>query len=501
LESQLLRKPVLRKPCLTEAGLRNAGLGKALLLLFVLLPASLWLSCGGSSSAPTPKTSGIAYRAFVTNYVSAGSASAGVDIVNAAADVRANVSPIAAGNNPGMMVVTPNMADTLIFSGNGLASSDNQFTVINNTSETAAGHVILPGMTQSFVVSPDSSTAYIAVPTAPVIGQSPGVMEAISISGASVLGQVNIPAVQYLSISNGGNQILAFSEGPDAVADTVSVITPSNIGIPGATVVTTFGGVGIDHPIAAFFSSDDTIAYLLNCGPECGGTQASIQPVDLTTTPPTPGTAVPVPGGATVGLVVNSSTMYVAGTPYSGGVASQPCTGQTTAATTCGALTIVNLTAPISVSAPITITDGYHNLMALAPNGQLFIGAHTCTEILPPFLPPPAGTEVRGCLSIYNTLTTAVGSAPPGGVVIPPASGDVTGIQPIAKRNEDAGQTPLSQQVVYVIQGQGVADQGGTLYVYDCTIDALEYNPNDQYNPGQIFGLVGDFYDVVTVDF
>ena len=499
LESQLLRKPVLRKPCLTEAGLRNAGLGKALLLLFVLLPASVWLSCGGGGSAPTPKTSGIAYRAFVTNYVSAGSASAGVDIVNAAADVRANVAPIAAGNNPGVMVVTPNMADTLIFSGNGLASSDNQFTVINNTSETAAGHVILPGMTESFVVSPDSSTAYIAVPTAPVIGQSPGVVEAISISGTSVLGQVNIPAVQYLSISNSGNRILAFSEGPDSVADTVSVITPSNIGIPGATVVTTVSG--FDHPVAAFFSSDDTSAYVLNCGPECGGTQASIQPVDLTTTPPTPGTAVPVPGGATVGLVVNSSTMYVAGTPYSGGVASQPCTDQTTAATTCGALTIVNLTPPISVSAPITITDGYHNLMALAPNGQLFIGAHTCTEILPPFLPPPAGTEVRGCLSIYNTLTTAVGSAPPGGVVIPPADGDVTGIQPIAKRNEDAGQTPLPQQVVYVIQGQGVADQGGTLYVYDCTIDALEYNPNDQYNPGQIFGLVGDFYDVVTVDF
>lgn len=483
--------------------MRKAGLGNALLLLFVLLLASLWLSCGGKSSAPAPKTSGIAYRAFVTNYVSAGSASAGVDIVNAAADVRANVAPIAAGNNPGTMVVTPNLADTLIFSGSGLASSDNQFTIINNSTETAAGHVILPGMTQSFVVSPDSSTAYIAVPTAPVIGQSPGVVEVISISGTSVVGQVNIPAVQYLSISNGGNQILAFSEGPDSVADTVSVITPSNIGIPGATVVTTFGGVGIDHPIAAFFSSDDTIAYLLNCGPECGGVQASVQPVDLTTTPPTPGTAVPVPGGATVGLVVNSSTMYVAGTPYAGGVPSQPCTGQTTAATTCGALTIISLTPPLSVTntAPIVITDGYHDLMALGPNGQLFIGAHTCTEILPPYLPPPAGTEVRGCLSIYNTLTTPVGSAPPGGVVIPPANGDVTGIQPIAKRNEEVGQNPLPQQVVYVVQGQGVADEGGALYIYDCTIDALEYNPNDQYNPGQIFGLVGDFYDVVTVDF
>ena len=82
-------------------------------------------------------------------------------------------------------------------------------------------------------------------------------------------------------------------------------------------------------------------------------------------------------------------------------------------------------------TAPIIITDGYHDRIALGANGQLFIGASTCTEIVPP-IPPPPGAETRGCLSIYNTLTTAVGSAPAGGVVIPPANGDVTGIQPIA---------------------------------------------------------------------
>jgi hypothetical protein len=43
--------------------------------------------------------------------------------------------------------------------------------------------------------------------------------------------------------------------------------------------------------------------------------------------------------------------------------------------------------------------------------------------------------------------------------------------------------------------------QGGLLNIYDTTIDALEYNPNDPNNPGEIFGLVGYFYDVKTVDF
>jgi hypothetical protein len=104
--------------------------------------------------------------------------------------------------------------------------------------------------------------------------------------------------------------------------------------------------------------------------------------------------------------------------------------------------------------------------MALGANGQLFVGARTCTEIIPP-VPTPSGAEVRGCLSIYNTQT--------GAVVIPPANGDVTGIQPIGKR-----------AVVYVVQG-------GSLGIYDTATAALQTL--------QIINLVGQFFDVKTVDF
>jgi hypothetical protein len=93
------------------------------------------------------------------------------------------------------------------------------------------------------------------------------------------------------------------------------------------------------------------------------------------------------------------------------------------------------------------------------------------------------GAEVRGGRSIDNTLTTAVGSVPAGGVLIPPENGDATGIQPIATR-----------QVVYVVQG-------GSLLIYDALDDALFDNPNNSHNPGQIFGLVGQFVDVKTIDF
>jgi len=233
----------------------------------------------------------------------------------------------------------------------------------------------------------------------------------------------------------------------------------------------------------------------LSCGAECGGVQASVQQFNLNTNSlvasvplcvPVAGTNPPQCAGPAAGTIalLSGSTMYVAGTPYSGGIPSQACTGQTTAATSCGVLNIVDLsTMTVTNTAPIVITDGYHNRIALGANGQLFIGARTCTEIVPPS-PNPTGAETRGCLSIYNTLaSTKVGSVAPGGVVIPPANGDVTGIQSIANR-----------LVVYVVQG-------GSLNIYDATIDALEYNPNDPNNPGQISNLVGNFVDVKTVDF
>jgi hypothetical protein len=478
-------------------------LKKVLILLLFLLPASLsLLSCGGYSAPSSGGGSGIKYRAFITNNVSAGTGLAGVYVVDAANDVRGSVSPISVGNTPGMMVLTPNRTLTLVFSGDGTQFSDNQFTIISNANEATGGHVTLPGLTESFVVSPDGSAAYIAVPTAPVIGQSPGVIDVISLSTGTKTAEISCPPINpnppdpppppvcvtkdqgdqgfnppyhFLSIGNTGNRVLAFSQGSDSVANAIAVITPSSVGT--ANPVVTFVP-GFDHPVWAFFNSDDSTAYVVNCGAECGGTQASVQTLDLRTN--TAGTAVPVPA-ATV-AVVNNSTMYLAGTPLPK-PNPQPCTGEMTQATSCGLLTVFDLSSmTVSNTTPIIITDGYHNHMALGANGQLFIGARTCTEIVPP-VPPPTGTEVRGCLSIYNTQSVPVGSIQPGAVTIPPTTGDVTGIQPVATRD-----------VVYVVQGQNV--QGGTLYVYDTKTDAV-----DAVEEQKLSNLIGDFVDIKTIDF
>jgi DNA-binding beta-propeller fold protein YncE len=375
-----------------------------------------------------------------------------VQIIDAAKDVRAFVNPISAGATPGLMAVTPNRVQTLVFS-----AADNRLTLISNGGESVSTSIVLPGFTESFVISPDSLTAYAAVPTAPVVAQPPGVVEVINLNTGAITAGLSVPAVRFVAIGRSGNRLLAFSDNSDSVA----VITPSNIGT-GNPVVTFVGG--FYRPVAAFFTSDDNTAYVVNCGHECGGTpvngvEASVQTLDLTTS--TPGVAIPVPGASVA--AVDGATMYLAGTPVPGPL---PCTGQTTAAASCGLLTVFDLISMTVVNpAPIVITDGYHQRMALGANGQLFVGARSCTEIIPP-VPPPPDAEVRGCLSIYNTQT--------GAVVIPPASGDVTGIEPISNRN-----------VVYLVQG-------GELQIYDTTTDKLQELQID---------IAGQVIDVKVVDF
>jgi len=430
-------------------------LRRALSLSLLLFPVSLLLvSCGSSSSSTG---GGPTFRALVSQDINAGNIIAGLQIIDAQKDVRALVPPISAGATPGMMVETPNLTLTLAFSTAG-----NTLALVSNSAGSSSGNVTLPGSTESIVVSPDSVTAYAAVPTAsPGLGQPQGEVEVISLSSGTMTAQLAVPAARYVSISNSGSRVLAFANSPDsnagACANQVTclfVITPSNIGTQTNPVVAV---PGFDHPVAAFFSTDDNTAFVINCGAECGGGQASVQTLDMTTN--TPGAAVPVPA-ATVALV-NGTTMYLAGTP----VPASPCTGQTTQATSCGLLTVFDLPSmTVTNSSAIVITDGYHKRIALGADGQLFVGSNACTEIIPPN-PPPQGAEVRGCLSIYNTQT--------GAVVIPPANGDVTGIQPIANRH-----------VVYLIQG-------GELQMYDTTIDKLQ--------PTQI-NIIGQAVDVKTID-
>ena len=425
------------------------------------LAVGLWsilnfASCG--YSAPKTHTSGLTERVVASQGVSSATAAGGLYLIDGVNDTIARVSPLSAGGAPGLLAISPTRNVLVAFD----ASSTTVFAV-STVSEASIGSVRIQGPTSSMVVPLASPLAYAAVPSAVVTGFAfQGAVDALSFSNSSLL-TIAVPNAQTVVANDNGSQLLVFSNDSDSVtvlAPTVAVppvdtscysTTPN----PVCTVVT-----GFDRPVFAVVSGNT--AYILNCGPQCGGVQASVAIFDLSSLTIT--STIPV-DAATMAFL-NGSTLYVAGTPASS--ANNACTGQTTAATFCGRLDLVDLSSG-TVTSSAVITDGFHDRMDMTANGQLFIGSHSCTNVGD--VNNPNG-EVRGCLSIYKTAD--------GSVLIPPDNGDVLGLQGF-----------VSRTVEYVAEG-------GALRVYDINKDILLIN---DFVPQGSINIPGYIGDVKAIDF
>jgi hypothetical protein len=187
--------------------------------------------------------------------------------------------------------------------------------------------------------------------------------------------------------------------------------------------VQTVSGTGLDRPTFGVFSADDSKAYILNCGPECGGTQASVSVLDMSTL--AVGQPVVV-DAATIGTS-DSTNLYVAGSnPASPGA---------------GSVTVLPLSS-LSGGKQIKIGDGFHQAISVFQN-KIIIGARTCTT---------------GCLSIVDPASgTAIIDTPAAGQL---QKGDVTAITNVTPRN-----------VVYTAEG-------GEVRVYDVTTGQEKLNNN-----------------------
>jgi hypothetical protein len=418
-----------------------------------ILVSAMLVSCSNYNSAGNRQgKSGLKFRAFVSNplhQTSSGVIIPDLEIVDASKDVQSPFGVSLSGALPdaGMMVLSPKKDKTLVVS-----PSSNRFAVVDNATESASGSLGLPGPTESLFVWTDDTTAFIAVPNAAVAGQVPGAVERVDISSGAMTAAIPVPGAHYLVPSPSGNQILVISDSADAV----TLLSPSLIS--SGNPLTAISG-SFDKPVWAVFSADGATAYIMNCGKECGGAaDASIVPLDLSTL--TTSAAIPVAnggvvGGATIGVLSNTTihpTIYIAGTPP-----GTAC-GSGTAAQNCGVLSVFDTTSK-SVTATALIPDGYHNRIQMGANSQLFVGSHTCTNVT-------TTSEVRGCLAIFDSVQSTV--------TVPPDNGDVTGIEPIPNRNQ-----------VYVCEG-------GALRIYDTTTDKLQ---TTQVN------IVGQAIDVKVVDF
>lgn len=418
--------------------------------------------CGGSSKKPT--VSGLPERVLASQGVTSTSDFGGLIFVNGVNDTLAPVAPLSAGTSPTLEVVSPTRNILAAFD-----SASNNVFAINTVTEASIGHVQLPGPTSSIVVPTANPVGYAAVPTAPVNGYPPGAVEVMNLAGA-ITTSIAVSNAQTVVSDSTGTELLVFNSNSSAASDYITVITPAKAVPPFDT--SCYGNPnplpnsvctvvhGFDQPVYAVVSG--STAYVLNCGPQCGGTKASVAVFDLGSMTIT--NTIPV--DAATWAFLNGSTLYVAGTPIS--AANNACTGQTTAATKCGRLDIVDVNS-MTVTGSVVITDGYHDRIDLSANGQLFIGSLRCTNI--GNVNNPSG-EVRGCLSILNTNT--------GAVTIPPVTGDVTGLQGFTRRN-----------IEYVAEN-------GSLYVYDTTKNVLLVN---DFLPQGTVDIVGSVGDIKAIDF
>jgi hypothetical protein len=419
-------------------------LKKAALLFAVLLMTSFsFVSCGGGASNL------LTTRVLASQSVSSATAFPGLVVINGTNDTQA--TEVGAGNSPGLMAISAERTTVLAFD-----TATNRVEVVITKNDSLSGGIQLPGPTTSMVVL-SSGGGYAAVPSAPINGSPPGAVEVMNLSSGAIASSISIPGAQTIVPRPDGSQLLVFSND----SDVMTIVSPLlvNSGNPVTATVNACPGC---RPAYAVFSSDGGTAYILNCGAECmlGGAHASVQTLDMATS--TLGASVPV-DGATIG-VLSGSTLYVAGNS----VTNSSCSGQSTAATTCGRLNLVDV-GSMAVTGAAVITDGYHDRIDMSNNGQIFIGSHNCTTI--GNVNNPQG-EVRGCLSIFNSTNATV--------VIPPDNGDVTGLQGFASRT-----------VEYVAEG-------GRLRVYDTTTDSLLLN---SFITTGTITVTGEVIDIKAIDF
>jgi len=435
-------------------------LNRRFLVVILSLFAGLSLTSCGSSAKHGPP-SGLQYRVLASQGVTATQTFGGLVLVNAEYDILTGRAPIGAGSSPGLMAISPTRNPVAAFD-----QSSNTVYAVDTTKEADIGHVQLPGSTSSMVIPTASSTGYAAVPSAPVNGYPVvGAVEVMNLSAGSVTAAIAVTNAQTVVSNSTGTELLVFSNDSDSVTvlspvlavppvDTSCLTNPPNAV---CTIVS-----GFSRPVYAVVNG--STAYILNCGLQCGGTkQASVAVFDLGSLSIT--NTIPV--DAATWAFLSGSTLYVAGTSPT----NNACTGQTTAATTCGRLDVLDLNS-MTVTNSYVITDGYHDRMDMSSNGQLFVGSYDCTNI--GNANNPSG-EVRGCLSILNTTTDEI--------VIPPDNGDVNGLQSFTTRF-----------IEYVAEG-------GNLRVYDTTKDILYINTYNNYLPTGTIPIVGYVGDVKAIDF
>lgn len=383
-------------------------------------------------------------------YTGNGSAGGGVEILDGNRDLRGNVqntrpfffvSGVSAGY-PNLIINYPEQQFGYV-----LDQTSGNVIGMNYASETGTGNVTTLGaQAPSVAVAPSGTRTVGATASA---GQV--IVTAIGVQGGAYT--LSLPNVNRVAMNPGNTVMLAMTRNSNnlyriiQLPQTSTPIYPPGyvdcqpLLLPVYCIVPVAGKY--DRPTNAYFSLDGATAYVLNCGPECGGTTAGVTVLQTaqvvvnnipTVDPLGPGAPspvatlpvpnpIPIPGGVTVALA-DGNNLYLAGQSLFR-QASTGTLGNTPAAD--GLFTGFLTTVPLSTyvpAAPISISDGTHTRLLFADDNTLWAGSSNCA----------IGERARTGANI-NCLTMIQLGTTPTATVIPAITPGGTAVVPYPNTN------------------------------------------------------------------
>ena len=323
--------------------------------------------------------------------------SGGLEILDGLRDLRHNVQNTItsfsisgySGGNPLLIINYPEQQVGYV-----LNEVDGSLASVSYATEASNGSAASFGASPAGVAAAPTGTLFA--------GAAEGAGELIMNAGGSAY-IFSLPGVYRTYVNPGATVVLAMVRNsnrlyrivklnatntpttPPGAVDCQPLLLPTYCVVPvGTTNSAGVSGMAYDHPIYGYSSLDASTIYVVNCGPECGGTTSSVLALSATalninniptvdpTTQPAPlvslpvANPIPVPGGATL-VLSDASYLYVTGQ----NVNSNGLLG--------GNLTLINLNTG-AVGAAIPVADGTKTRLLFADNNTLWIGSTQCAN-------------------------------------------------------------------------------------------------------------------------
>ena len=396
LPSQLQEAPLNQDSSTPDKPSRHNGAGLRLICGLLLALTSFGLSSCHSAAyyyykfpeynyagRPVPPSK-LAQRVMIG--VSGNGSSGNLQIVDALRDIRSNIEDTIPGFSisgyssgyPGTIMSFPSELRGYVYS-----NSDGSLVNINYSTEASAGSVGTFESGSSSVAVPPTFTRFYGAE------EAAGVLEIVdSLTGGSY--GLNIPNVYKVAVNKGDTVALAMVRNSNVLyrvfklnqgqyPNQQAAIAATGSADCQPTLLPVYCAVSVpgtyDEPAGVYFSLDGTTAYILNCGPECGGKTASVTllqqgPLNNNVIPSTPVQPnpmianVPVPGGVTTALS-DGTTLYLAGQQLMpDGLFAGYLSTMSQATNT--------------ITGKYRISDGNHSKMLFADNNTLWIGSQFC---------------------------------------------------------------------------------------------------------------------------